>query len=98
MHLPAAYDLDFKERNGKNASVRRMEAGPGNMPTMQEEEMARGKQMESICTNCGFQIVTDYPYPQPCPLCGEQLTQGKPAAAPRGHKKSQGAKKENGTV
>ena len=97
MHLPAAYDLDFKERNEKNASVRRMEVGPGNMPTMQEEEMARGKQMESICTNCGFQIVTDYPYPQPCPICGEQLTQGKPAAQPRGNKKSKGAKKEHGT-
>ena len=67
------------------------------MPRMQEEEMARGKQMECICTNCGFQIVTDYPYPQPCPLCGEQLTQGKPAAQPRGNKKSKGAKKENGT-
>ena len=59
--------------------------------------MARGKQMESICTNCGFQIVTDYAYPQPCPLCGEQLTQGKPAAQPRGNKKSKGAKKDNGT-
>jgi rubrerythrin len=93
MPLPAAYDLDFQERNEKDASVRRMEAGPGNMPGLQEEEMARGKQMESICTNCGFQIVTDYPYPQPCPLCGEQLTQGKPAAAPRGNKKSKGAKK-----
>lgn len=59
--------------------------------------MARGKQMESICTNCGFQIVTDYPYPQPCPLCGEQLIQRKPAAAPRGNKNSKGAKKDNGT-
>ena len=60
--------------------------------------MARGKQMESICTNCGFQIVTDYQYPQPCPLCGEQLTQGKPAAARVVIKKnSKGAKKDNGT-
>ena len=74
-----------------------MEPVPGRLSTMQEEEMARGKQMESICTNCGFQIVTDYPYPQPCPLCGEQLTQGKPAAQPRGNKNSKGAKKDNGT-
>ena len=59
--------------------------------------MARGKQMESICTNCGFQIVTDYPYPQLGPLCGEQLTQGKPAAQPRGNKNRNGAKKDNGT-
>jgi len=93
MHLPAAYDLDQQERDVKNADSGRMEAGPGNMPTMQEEEMARGKQMESICTNCGFQIVTDYPHPQPCPLCGEQLIQRKPAAAPRGNKNSKGAKK-----
>lgn len=65
------------------------------MPTMQEEEMAARKQMESICTNCGFQIVTDYPYPQPCPLCGEQLIQRKPAAQPRANKNSKGAK-QNG--
>ena len=56
--------------------------------------MAR-KLMESTCTNCGFQIVTDYAYLQPCPICGEQLIQRKPAAAPRGNK-SKGAKK-NGT-
>ena len=97
MPLPAAYDLDLQERDEENASVRRMEAGPRNMPAMQEEEMAARKQTESICFNCGFQIVTDYPYVQPCPICGQQLTQRKPAAQPRGNKKSKGAKKENGT-
>lgn len=74
-----------------------MEPIPGAMPYMQEEKMAGRKQTESICNNCGFQIVTDYPYCQPCPICGQQLTQRKPAAAPRGNKKSKGAKKENGT-
>ena len=74
-----------------------MEPIPGAMPTMQEETMAGRKQTESICYNCGFQIVTDYPYVQPCPICGQQLIQRKPAAAPRGNKNSKGAKKEHGT-
>lgn len=75
-----------------------MEPIPGAMPQMQEETMAGRKQTESICYNCGFQIVTDYPYVQPCPICGQQLIQRKPAAQPRGNKKSKGAKKENGTA
>lgn len=74
-----------------------MEPIPGAMPQMQEETMAGRKQTESICNNCGFQIVTDYPYVQPCPICGQQLIQRKPAAQPRANKKSKGAKKENGT-
>ena len=74
-----------------------MELISGAMPQMQEKTMVSRKQTESICYNCGFQIVTDYPYVQPCPLCGEQLIQRKPAAVPRGNKKSKGEKKENGT-
>lgn len=97
MPLPAAYDLDERHRNVQDDDGSRMEPVPGRMSTMQEEEMAARKQTESICVNCGFQIVTDYPYVQPCPICGQQLTQRKPAAAPRGNKKSKGAKKENGT-
>lgn len=74
-----------------------MELISGAMPQMQEETMAARKQTESICYNCGFQIVTDYPYVQPCPICGQQLIQRKPAAQPRANKKSKGAKNENGT-
>lgn len=55
--------------------------------------MAGKKQTESYCNNCGFMIVTDYPYVQPCPICGEQLIQRKPAAQKAaGNKKSKGAK------
>lgn len=97
MLVPAPHDLDQRPGNALYDGSSRMEPIPGAMPQMQEETMAARKQTESICYNCGFQIVMDYPYVQPCPICGQQLIQRKPTAAPRGNKNSKGAKKEHGT-
>ena len=66
---------------------------PAICPECRRKKMARGKQMESICTNCGFWIVTDHVYPIACPICGEQMTQRKPTPQRRGNKeKSKGEK------
>lgn len=48
------------------------------------KEMASAKN-EYFCTNCGFAVVVDYLYPQPCPLCGEALGKRKPTPVRRGN-------------
>lgn len=49
--------------------------------------MAKGKQEENFCTNCGFMVVTDYVYVSTCPICGMPLTKRKPPAKTAADKK-----------
>lgn len=60
--------------------------------------MAGAKRTESICLNCGFQIITDYPYHTTCPICGQPLINRKPVAVKAAvNKKKQRSKEANGT-